>query len=71
MECIYQLDDKVKKAIDIAVKYGGTDSEYHKDWVIDQMVRILAGDDYDKIIADACDGEDGPNTYGWSCGIAP
>ena len=60
-----------QKALDMAVQYGGIDGAHHKDWVIDQIVRILAGDDYEKVVADACAGEDGPNTYTWDEGIAP
>jgi len=63
--------DKIQKAIDIAVRHGGHDGAHHKDWVIDQMTRILAGDDYNKIVADACNGEEGINTYTWDTGIAP
>lgn len=58
-------------AIDLAVQYGGNDGAMHKDWVIDQMVRVLAGDDYPKIVANAKAGEDGPDTYEWNTGIAP
>lgn len=64
-------EQKITAAIDIAVKYGGIDGARHKDWVIDQMVRILAGDDYDRIVAEAKAGEDGPDTYAWEEGIAP
>lgn len=63
--------DSIQAAIDMAVSYGGIDGGHHKAWVIDQMVRILAGDDYDKVVAEAKDGEDGPETYGWDEGIAP
>lgn len=63
--------EKIKAAIELAVQYGGIDGAHHKTWVIDQMVRILAGDDYEKTVAEACDGEDGPETYEWDCGIAP
>lgn len=62
---------RIGKAIELAVQYGGIDGSHHKMWVIDQMIRILAGDDYQKIIADACDGEDGPNTYDWDEGTPP
>lgn len=67
------MDEKIEKAINLAVQYGGIDGAHHKDWVIDQMVRVLASDDddYEKIIKGACNGEDGPNTYEWNCGIAP
>ena len=58
-------------AIEMAVKHGGHDGAHHKDWCIDQMVRILAGDGYGKVVADACDGEYGPNTFEWNTGIAP
>lgn len=63
--------DKIKKAIELAVDYGSNDGGHHKMWVIDQMVRILAGDGYDQIVSDAKDGEDGPDTYAWDEGIAP
>lgn len=58
-------------AIDLAIRYGGTDGGHHKMWVIDQMIRILAGKKYKKIIKDAKAGEDGPDTYDWDEGIAP
>ena len=28
-------------------------------------------EEYNKLVADACDGEDGPETYGWEIGIPP
>lgn len=70
---IYVADQnkRVNRAIDLAVRYGGIDGSHHKDWVIDQIVRVLAGDEYERIIKEACDGEDGPETYGWEVGIAP
>ena len=63
--------DRIDKAIEIAVKYGGIDGAHHKDWVIDQMVRALAGDQYDAVVAEACRGNDGPQTYSWETGVAP
>ncbi len=58
-------------AIDLAVQYGGIDGDHHKAWVIDQMVRVLAGRKYASIVRDAKSGEDGPDTYDWNEGIAP
>lgn len=58
-------------ALSVARNHGGIDGDHHKAWVIDQMVRVLVGDDYDAWVADACDGEDGPETYEWDTGIAP
>ena len=62
---------RCKKAIAMAVEYGQIDGGHHKTWVIDQMVRILADDKYEDVITSACAGEDGPDTYLWSVGVAP
>lgn len=65
--------DRIEKALECANNYGGIDGEHHKTWVIDQMVRALCGTEaaYRQWVANHCDGEDGPNTYGWDTGIAP
>ena len=63
--------EKIEAAIDLAFQYGGIDGGHHKMWVIDQMVRILAGERYDEVVCEANDGEDGPDTYEWDVGIAP
>lgn len=62
---------RIDDAINIAVRYGGNDGSHHKAWVIDQMVRKLAGDEYEQIVTDAKSGEDGPDTYEWDEGVAP
>lgn len=76
--------------------YGGCDGSHHKDWVLDQVARILNGtpvivtearwdnglsefsintgtpsEEYFKWVAFVKDGEDGPDTYGYSEGIPP
>lgn len=63
--------DKIAAAIDLAIRYGQIDGDHHKTWVIDQMVRVLSWPHYDEIVAEACDGEDGPGTYSWEVGIPP
>lgn len=63
--------ERIDQAIELAVRYGQIDGDHHKNWVIDQMIRLLAGDRYAAIITDAKVGEDGPNTYDWDCGIPP
>ena len=69
------IDDEVRKrmgeALSIAANYGAIDGAHHKAWVIDQMVRKIAGSDYPKVVAAARNGEDGPETYAWDEGIAP
>lgn len=64
-------EKRAEAALDVAIRYGGIDGAHHKTWVIDQVVRALTGDKYDAVIADANDGEDGPDTYEWDTGIAP
>lgn len=56
---------RIKKAIKLAVKYSHIDGSHHKDWIIDQMIRILAEDKYEKIINEF------DNGYGWNDGIPP
>lgn len=65
VEC--ECCDVIERAIDVALRYGQIDSDHHKAWVIDQMVRILAGDAYESLIVIA--NEDGE--YEWDQGIAP
>lgn len=65
------LEDRAQAAVAIAVKYGGREGAHHKAWVIDQMVRFLAWDKYEAVVADAKAGEDGPETYDWDVGIPP
>jgi len=62
---------RIGAALALAARYGGTDGDHHKAWVIDQMVRALTGDNYDTWVSEACDGEEGPQTYEWNTGIAP
>jgi hypothetical protein len=68
---IQNMEEKIKAALEIVMRYGGIDGAHHKDWVIDQMVRTLTGDRYEEWVKEACDGEDGPDTYEWDVGIAP
>lgn len=90
-----ETQKRIEKALDLAVRYGGTDGDHHKAWVIDQMVRALTGcpmvsktgidahgrpytyetqgtsEEYLQIVAVACAGEDGPDTYFWDEGTPP
>jgi hypothetical protein len=69
--CIEILQKTIEKTIKLAIDFNGIDGTHHKDWVIDQMVRILSGGNYETLIKNVCNGEDGQNTYFWDCGIAP
>jgi len=62
-----------ERAIYIAQRFGSTDGDHHKMWVIDQMVRALLvrQNAYFEFVVETCSGEQGPNTYDWDEGIAP
>jgi hypothetical protein len=62
--------EKIESALDMLISYGGIDGGHHKMWVIDQAVRILTGDDYEKVIHDACFVGD-EQMYDWDEGITP
>lgn len=63
--------ERVQLTLELLAADGQEDGQHHLRWVIDQTVRILAGDGYEQWIADYRDGEDGPETYSWDEGIAP
>lgn len=68
----HEQGQKIAEALNLIHQYGGIDGGHHKQWVLDQLVRLLAGDDgYQSWLAEFCDGEDGPDTYSWDEGIAP
>lgn len=63
--------ERISNALDIALQFGQIDGSHHKAWVIDQMVQMLTGPAYEKWVQDACNGEDGPDTYTWDTGATP
>lgn len=70
--CTENESEKITKAVEIISYYGGIDAGHHKQWVIDQVLKVLLGDDtYSKWLMAYCNGEDGPDTYEWDTGIAP
>lgn len=66
------LESKIVSALDVAYKYSQIDGAHHKAWSIDQLVRALTGDNYDKWVAEYCAGKDGSmDDYIWDIGIPP
>ena len=61
---------KIHKAIELIEEYGGIDGAHHKQWLLDQIIRVLV-DDYDEWVRQYNFGEDGPLTYEWDIGVAP
>ena len=62
---------RCQRALALIWQYGSIDGAHHKDWVLDQVVRILASPNYERWVEEAKAGEDGPETYSYSEGIAP
>ena len=63
--------NKEEEALDMIFQNGACDGGHHKQWVLDQVVRILTGDRYNEWVKKFEDGEDGPQTYEWDVGIPP
>lgn len=64
-------EDKITEALGIAMRFGRVEGAHHKAWVIDQMVRALAGLQYAHFISTATYGADGEDSFVWEIGIAP
>ena len=62
----HKKDSRILEAMQMIIRHGGHDGEHHKDWCLDQVFRILAGDEYQDIV-------DGIKKEGctWQEGIAP
>jgi alpha/beta superfamily hydrolase len=64
-----------EKALALIFRYGGIDGGHHKQWVLDQVVRILAEtpDGYAEWLNDFRGDDDGQGhfRYEWDEGIAP
>lgn len=60
-------DKRIEKALETIHRFGQIDGAHHKAWCIDQVVRALTGDEYERFVKDYCnDGE-----WCWEVGIAP
>lgn len=57
-----------ERAAALALRYGGIDGSHHKQWLIDQMLRIIAGADYSRIVELY---NSDPEYDKWDVGIAP
>lgn len=64
-------EERIAKALAIAMQSGGVDGAHHKTWVIDQMVRALTTD-YAAFVREHNRPEGGDeDEYSWDEGIAP
>ena len=66
-----EMNDKEKQIMNLIESYGGIDGAHHKQWIIDQVARIIKGFQYEQWVTEMKDGEDGPESYSYDEGIAP
>ncbi len=66
-----KAEKKVRDVQDLITEWAGIDGSHHKQWLIDEIIRVITGDGYDQWVSAYNNGEDGPNTYEWDKGIAP
>lgn len=58
---------KILNAIEFIAEWGTVDGAHHKQWVVDQVMRILAGESYENFVADFRE----VHLDDWPVGIAP
>ena len=60
-----------KEILDKIFEYGGIDGAHHKQWVLNEIVKIITEDKYDDWVRAYQMGDDGFKTYIWDEGVAP
>ena len=71
IDFLIEMQKQITKAVGIAEQYAQIDGEHHKMWVIDQMLRELLGNNYNKWL-EKYNYDSRENDYEeWNCGIAP
>lgn len=66
-----ELESRVQKALEVAAEYSQFDGSHHKSWAIDQMVRVLTGNDYKSWVSNYEFAEKTQEEYVWETGVAP
>jgi len=65
-------EGKIERTLDLIENYGGIDGSHHKQWILDQIVRILTGKHYETWLENYEDRDDDGNPQcEWDTGIAP
>jgi hypothetical protein len=60
-----EANGRIERALDVIYEFGGIDGAHHKQWVLDQVVRVLS-EDYAAWCA-----EKRASDHEWDEGIAP
>ena len=63
------MDDREQGALDLISEYGEIDGAHHKQWLLDQVVRMLTGNEYeyDRWVESHLK----ETEYQWDEGVAP
>lgn len=63
----YIEDSRLREVLNLILHYGQIEGDHHRAWVIDQITRILLGDEYKIFVK----GYERNGEYEWYTGIAP
>ena len=66
-----EKNNKKQQVLDLIFEYGGINGSHHKQWLLNEIVKVITEDEYKNWTAYFENGEDGPKTYEWDIGIAP
>lgn len=56
-----------RRALAIALRYGGIDGGHHRQWLVDQLIRCITGEHYQEFVEKF----NHPDYDDWDEGIAP
>lgn len=57
-----------QRVLDLIVDYGSIDGAHNKQWVLDQIVRILTGEEYEDFLEHHLNAD---GFEDWDVGVAP
>ena len=65
------MTPKETKVLALIDNFGGIDGGHHKQWLLDQIVRVITGQRYNEWVISYETGPDGERLYHWDTGISP
>lgn len=66
-----EMKTRIDKSVELILRVGGCDGSHHKQWCLDQVLRILLENQYERRIGQHCLGPNETGGYFWNTGIAP
>jgi hypothetical protein len=66
-----EMRTRINKALHLLYEHGQAAGEEHKQWLIDQVVRVLTGDDYPFWVKQYENPEGDEIMASWETGVAP